>query len=942
MLLRDAGILRASPSEPIVHRDGTPAPWAFYSWNITLGERGLRLAARALLRRLETCSSTQLAGNGYTALPLVAACVLEGGGRYTGLAVRDKAKPYLARRRVDGPLDRRRPVVVVDDSLSSGTSLQKAIRALEADGFEVEGTVVLVHFPYRGGAEWAYRHGYRFQAVFDVWTDLEMAEPAPPEPPRIVPHRRAPRVPAGLPVASAARRAAEIYVTTGMVPKPPDSLADAPDASGGVFVSFRERNSERRLARDGFWRFVPSESDLPEDLVAAAVRAVRSSDGAVNERTLPGLKIGVSCLGRLHRVPPSKLDLDRYGIVVRDATFARKLGGALPNTQVFVSEIEQFDQARFRNAGLAQTEPFELFRHLLTKHVEPGESWLPYGKPDGEELAWADDSATAAAVIARARDLLAAQAGLAGVADRPLSPDVVPYELEGAAVAIYRNGLRARGIADAAGDIEDLLAEAAVQAASMLEPRELREYREAPDAFSVVTTLLHDREDHGVSADLAAWKMRRGLDSVTVAHRGRRSTALPGAVPYNNWSPREVVQTLARNRQGAIWSTCRTTSWLSDARGVHRLRFGFAQRPRLAAADEDPREIAAVLSAYLARNVEANGLPLYHLEPASGASTGPPTAPRLVHGLVALQEAGALLEQPAYVELGLAGLERCLDCVDGSGMLRLSDSVNGAIGDCVLLAGAVGQRELVGHRAIEPLVRRVRGLLRDDGRICEHPVRLDRLQDHDFLPGAVLVALAACSVALGEPVPTTLTNAVRWYRGRFRLLRSWGMAGWQTQGWAAFAELTGSTDQISFVYEVADWAVEHQLEKSGAFLENLSPTEPSFNTGFVAEGIASAWRLAAQAADDARAARYRRSWARALDFIGTLVIRPEDTFAFRDPEQAVGGVRTTMTRSDVRVDAVSHCLQACVSGLRLLDGPVRAPAMASTVRPMADDVGDRR
>ena len=152
-LLRRDGILRSTPDAPITHRSGEVAPWAFYSWGLSLSQEGLRLAARELLRALEGFGSTQIVSYGYTGLPLLAACVLEGGGRYTGLSIRETRKPYLTNRRIDGAVDRSRTVVVIDDSLSSGTSLHKAIVALEDEGLEVEGTAALVHFPFRGRNE---------------------------------------------------------------------------------------------------------------------------------------------------------------------------------------------------------------------------------------------------------------------------------------------------------------------------------------------------------------------------------------------------------------------------------------------------------------------------------------------------------------------------------------------------------------------------------------------------------------------------------------------------------------------------------------------------------------------------------------------------------------------------------------------------------------------
>jgi orotate phosphoribosyltransferase len=58
---------------------------------------------------------------------------------------------------VEGPLDKSVPVVIIDDSVSSGNSIAEAIRAIEAEGAEVEGAIALVQFPHRGGLDWANR-----------------------------------------------------------------------------------------------------------------------------------------------------------------------------------------------------------------------------------------------------------------------------------------------------------------------------------------------------------------------------------------------------------------------------------------------------------------------------------------------------------------------------------------------------------------------------------------------------------------------------------------------------------------------------------------------------------------------------------------------------------------------------------------------------------------
>ena len=154
-------------------------------------------------------------------------------------------------------------------------------------------------------------------------------------------------------------------------------------------------------------------------------------------------------------------------------------------------------------------------------------------------------------------------------------------------------------------------------------------------------------------------------------------------------------------------------------------------------------------------------------------------------------------------------------------------------------------------------------------------------------------------------------------RQRFRVRPTWGSASWQMQGWAAIYAVQHQPAQAEFVFELADWALDRQLEKNGVFLEELTPYGPSFNTGFIAEGIAAAWHTAELAGDRDRAAHYARSWRAAISWLRRLMILPEDTFCMPDAAHALGGVRAAPNRSDVRVDFVSHALHALTSGLAL-------------------------
>src|SRR5262245_26491060 len=114
-LVRQNGFLVPNDNQPAELPDGGRASWVLYVWNFTLTAEGLELAARCLLERLRDFSSTQLATNGYAAVPLLAACLLQGNGRYVGLCVREDRKAHGTKRKIDGPGDKTKSVVVLDD-----------------------------------------------------------------------------------------------------------------------------------------------------------------------------------------------------------------------------------------------------------------------------------------------------------------------------------------------------------------------------------------------------------------------------------------------------------------------------------------------------------------------------------------------------------------------------------------------------------------------------------------------------------------------------------------------------------------------------------------------------------------------------------------------------------------------------------------------------------
>src|SRR5919112_2925425 len=138
-LLRRDGILRRTPTQPVLSRDGTSHRWMLDSLSVTLTPRGAELAGRCLLELLKRFDGRQIATYGLTAVPILQSCLLQSDGRYRGLLVRKERKKHGSLKLIEGVIDPDEPVVLIDDSVSSGMSLEEACARLEGEGLRVEG-----------------------------------------------------------------------------------------------------------------------------------------------------------------------------------------------------------------------------------------------------------------------------------------------------------------------------------------------------------------------------------------------------------------------------------------------------------------------------------------------------------------------------------------------------------------------------------------------------------------------------------------------------------------------------------------------------------------------------------------------------------------------------------------------------------------------------------
>jgi orotate phosphoribosyltransferase len=184
----------------------------------------------------------------------------------------------------------------------------------------------------------------------------------------------------------------------------------------------------------------------------------------------------------------------------------------------------------------------------------------------------------------------------------------------------------------------------------------------------------------------------------------------------------------------------------------------------------------------------------------------------------------------------------------------------------------------------------------------------------DSMPGQALLALARAAEAKVHPVDEKkLARAWRFYHHRFRHRRHWDQVLWLTQAAAAWWRVDRDAGPARLAFELCDWALAHQSEKTGAFLTGQQPDTPGATTALYLEALGAAAGLAAGLRERPRHKRYLDASARAVAFLDSLVLQDRDVAQLPNARQALGGVRMSHERNEVHVDFVQHTLCALLA-----------------------------
>ena len=832
-------------------------------------EDGLRRSGSSVLALLEEFDARSLAATSPAADRLATACVLLGDGRYASAGSA--------------------PAVLVFDHLEPDAALE-AVREHERTAGAVEGVVGLTCDARLETARRLRSLGYRVGVAFGPLEDdaarADEGEAPPSDDARVA---------SGLHPAVAAKRALEHYLGCGRLPGAPDAFDRHYDAPGGLWLSARRRSDGWLLGRGGAWSLDEDPAPVTVATWTALHRMLADGERRIR-RVWPEVKLAVTLVDSVERVAPGRLDHRRHGVLAVPAGRRRPVGDAPPNGQGIADELQQIRHARSR-ARLGPHDTADLYRYASTKLVEPGEQWLPFaappsrpGGPLGHELV---------------RLTLAGLDGRPAAADDGVLDELASgVPIAGVAVSVYRRGVVGCATAWRGGPAR-MVADAA--RAAYRDPRLADHVAAEGDVDAVVVTLMHTpTRVTGVTAEYFARTLQRGLDAYSVRQGDRFAVFLDSVIPHFDWPPRHALeQLLAKAGIGAgtvTWTSYRTASWVHVAGRTHDARGGLPVRTRAAPASVAVERLAG----YLMEHRGADGLVAWRTFPIRGRQEPRGILSHALHALYALACAGTWAGRPDWKSAATDGLLAVLDRRESWPVACGWRSGWGANAVLALGAGAIDvpdeRREQLGSLAAD-----VRRAVQPDGRVAAPPAAGPSGEEHDYLPGTVILALAALATRGVDFPAVDWTSTLDWYRRRFRLAHPWGMAFWHPQAWAAVHALEPRPEYAEFAFEVADWALERQLEHSGAFVTDPSPAIPSFHTACAAEGVAAARALAERLGDRERARRYGEACRRAADCLAQLTIAPEDLYCMRDAA-ALGGVRMHAASGEVRADYVGHAL----------------------------------
>lgn len=149
---------------------GKKSNYYFDGKKVTLSPEGAYQVGKAIFDQLAVVEIDAVGGVPVGAYPIVAAVALVSyleGKPIPAFIVREEAKEHGTQKKIEGHLKEGSRVAMVDDVVTSGGSLLRAIKAVEAVNCKVVKVIVLLD-RHEGGSDKLKAEGYDFSALLSI------------------------------------------------------------------------------------------------------------------------------------------------------------------------------------------------------------------------------------------------------------------------------------------------------------------------------------------------------------------------------------------------------------------------------------------------------------------------------------------------------------------------------------------------------------------------------------------------------------------------------------------------------------------------------------------------------------------------------------------------------------------------------------------------------
>jgi hypothetical protein len=427
-----------------------------------------------------------------------------------------------------------------------------------------------------------------------------------------------------------------------------------------------------------------------------------------------------------------------------------------------------------------------------------------------------------------------------------------------------------------------------------------------------------------------------GLHGVFSEHDGRWTAFKDSVAITHGWSVQDLRERLRQKAELRESDFSRAKVYRYE--GEHWVRFpGWSVvRMSLAHPVVDPsdvmpvslRERARRAAEWLRRHQEPSGRFHYQYDPIASRYDEQDNEVRQMGTLSAMARARAEWAVPELDEAAFRAFRRAVGrLVTKEGLTYLPSSEGGELGASAFLLMAAlelapePEAEKIGRRLAASIVARQA----TSGLIFSYFDHDDVSRGQDYYPGEALLAVARALRRWPDARQERfLRDGIDYYFARWEQDSTQEPSWWLAQAMAAYHEVQADPRLAARVFRLTDaiWADQVLTVDPGTHAwDGAYAAERdgfTFASATMTEALAAALSLAIRVDDKARIERYRSRMVRALRFVCQLQADPRNTYYLRDPGLALGGVRESLTRPQMRADYAQHFLLATLEGSRLL------------------------